>query len=170
MGRHLLLGVHSCLHHQREGLPLHFELLQNPCAFLSVEFVIQGCKPLSPSFIHYWIPMLIFTALCHTSLELFSTSFVYHCRNCALKTSFADLLVLTSRGCNLSVVPAGTSTTTIPCCSSFSRGEVVVWQLKLSIITRAFCDRAPVFSDFLDVGEDDILEKNEGRFLHWPND
>ena len=84
--------------------------------------------------------------LCRTSLELCRDFLGIPVSKFSLKKSFAALFVLMSRGCNLSVVPAGIITTTMFSASTFSRREVVVWPLKVSIRTIAFCVGAPVSS------------------------
>ena len=77
----------------------------------------------------------------------------------SLRKSLAALFVLTSRGCNRSVVPAGTMITTISF-SNFSSSKVVVWPPKLSVRTKAFWDDAPISSLTFS-----IYQRSEDRFL-----
>ena len=77
-----------------------------------------------------------------------------------LRKSLVALFVLTSRGCNRSVVPAGTMITTISF-SNFSSSKVVVWPPKLSVRTKAFWDDAPISSLTFS-----IYQRSEDRFLH----
>ena len=78
-------------------------------------FVVQCYQSLGPNLLHHRHSNV---HLDHTlyyttpAWSYFSTLFAYHCRTFYPKNSVAALLVHTSRGCNQSVVPAGTITTT----------------------------------------------------------
>lgn len=87
------------------------------------------------------MPVLMFIAVASTPVwSCFWTLSVYHCWNLACRNYLAALFVLTSRICRRSVVPVGAITRMIPCFSISCNTVGVVWPLKLSITTKAFCD------------------------------
>ena len=72
-----------------------------------------------------------------TSFSCFLTSSAYQAWNLFFISSFIGLLTETSKGCNLSVQFAGTSTAVMLCFPRRDRISGVVWPQKPSNIARA---------------------------------